>query len=129
MSDHNINNKLVRYTLGVLLLLIAINAFGGGYYGMAGAKNVPVEWLKGSFFRNYFIPGLILFVFIGWFGSFWCNCCIEAISFGTYSSIYMWHRNSYLAFGTDNYNRLCFMDATHHSSGCYYNRFFNLLTS
>ena len=57
--------KLIRNTLGLLLILLAVNAFGGGYYGMAGAKDVPVEWLKGSPFRNYFIPGLILFVAIG----------------------------------------------------------------
>jgi hypothetical protein len=57
--------KLVRNTLGILLLLVAINAFGGGYYGMAGAKNVPTEWLKKSPFHNYFVPGLILFVVVG----------------------------------------------------------------
>jgi hypothetical protein len=57
--------KLLRYILGSVLILVAINAFGGGYYGMAGAKNVPVEWLKGSPFHNYFIPGLFLFIVIG----------------------------------------------------------------
>jgi hypothetical protein len=58
-------NRAVRNVLGILLLLVAINAFGGGYYGMAGAKNVPGEWLKGSPFHSYFIPSLILFVCIG----------------------------------------------------------------
>ncbi|HCY77519.1 MAG TPA: hypothetical protein DHV28_16510 [Ignavibacteriales bacterium] len=57
--------KLMRYTLGVLLLLLAINAFGGGYYGIAGAKDIPTEWLEGSPFQNYFIPSLILFVGVG----------------------------------------------------------------
>ncbi len=55
----------VRNTLVIMLLLVAINAFGGGYYGMAGAKSVPIEWLKGSPFQNYFIPSLILFVCVG----------------------------------------------------------------
>jgi hypothetical protein len=32
---------------------------------MAGAKNVPTEWLKGSPFHSYFIPSLILFVCVG----------------------------------------------------------------
>lgn len=59
------SKKIIRYTLGVLLLVVAINAFGGGYYGMTGAENVPLEWLNGSPFRNYFIPGLILFVSVG----------------------------------------------------------------
>jgi hypothetical protein len=57
--------KLIRYTLGMLLLLVAVNAFGGGCYGMTGAKNVPRKWLEGSPFQSYFVPGLILFVVVG----------------------------------------------------------------
>jgi hypothetical protein len=57
--------KFIRYTLGILLLFVAINAFAGGYYGMVGAKNVPTEWLKGSPFHNYFVPSLFLFVCVG----------------------------------------------------------------
>jgi hypothetical protein len=57
--------KLIRYFLGTILLLLAINAFGGGYYGMAGAKNIPVDWLEGSPFSDYSIPGLFLFIVIG----------------------------------------------------------------
>jgi hypothetical protein len=55
----------VRYVLGALLLLLALNAFGGGFYGMAGAGNVSVAWLEGSPFRSYFLPGLFLFAVIG----------------------------------------------------------------
>lgn len=62
------DNKLVRYSLGVLLTFAALNAFGGGYYGMSGAKDVPTDWLQGSPFRNYFIPSIILFIVVG--GSF-----------------------------------------------------------
>ena len=57
--------KLIRYALGILLLLVAINAFGGGYYGMAGAENVPTTWLRNSPFQSYFVPGLILFAVVG----------------------------------------------------------------
>jgi hypothetical protein len=57
--------KTLRITLGAVLLVIAINAFGGGYYGMAGAENVPVEWLEGSPFKSYFAPSLFLFAVIG----------------------------------------------------------------
>lgn len=57
--------KLTRYSLAIIILVVAINALGGGFYGMAGAKDVPLEWLKGSPFTSYFIPGLILFVVIG----------------------------------------------------------------
>jgi hypothetical protein len=58
----------LRYVLGGLLAFGALNAFGGGYYGMAGAKGVPREWLEGSPFDDYFIPSLVLFVVVG--GSF-----------------------------------------------------------
>src|SRR5215212_8465440 len=57
--------KRIRYILATLLLVVAVNAFGGGYYALAGAPGVPTAWLIGSPFRNYFIPGLILFVVIG----------------------------------------------------------------
>jgi hypothetical protein len=57
--------KLRRYLLGSLLLLMAVNAFGGGYYALSGAKDIPVEWLKESPFPDYFIPGLFLFLVIG----------------------------------------------------------------
>jgi hypothetical protein len=58
----------LRYLLGGLLAFGALNAFGGGYYGMSGAEDVPREWLEGSPFDDYFIPGLVLFVVVG--GSF-----------------------------------------------------------
>jgi hypothetical protein len=60
-----ISLKHIRILLGILLLVVAINAFGGGIYGMAGAKDVPSEWLDGSPFSSYFIPSLFLFVVIG----------------------------------------------------------------
>jgi hypothetical protein len=59
--------KILRIASGALLLILALNAFGGGFYGMSGAKDVPLEWLEGSPFHSYFIPGLILFVVIGGF--------------------------------------------------------------
>lgn len=58
----------VRYILGSLLAFSALNAFGGGYYGMSGAEGVPLELLAGSPFKKYFIPSLVLFVVVG--GSF-----------------------------------------------------------
>ena len=59
------SQAVVRYTLGLLLAFAALNAFGGGYYAISGAPGVPTEWLKGSPFRSYFIPGLILFFVVG----------------------------------------------------------------
>jgi hypothetical protein len=56
---------IIRVALGLLLAFAALNAFGGGYYGMTGAEGVPTEWLEGSPFHDYFVPGLILFVVVG----------------------------------------------------------------
>jgi hypothetical protein len=56
---------LVRWFLGAALLLVAVNAFAGGYYGLAGAPDVPTEWLEGSPFETYLVPSLILFVVVG----------------------------------------------------------------
>jgi len=60
--------SLSRYLLGGLLAFGALNAFAGGYYGMSGAKGVPTEWLEGSPFDDYFVPGPALFAVVG--GSF-----------------------------------------------------------
>lgn len=59
------SEKSIRYILGTLLLFVALNAFAGGYYGMSGARDVPLEWLEGSPFHSYFIPGLFLFAGMG----------------------------------------------------------------
>lgn len=64
LSSHKAQN-FVRYTLGSLLALVALNALGGGYYGMSGARGVPLEWLEGSPFKSYFIPGLALLILVG----------------------------------------------------------------
>ena len=55
----------VRYSLGGLLAFGALNALGGGYYGLTGAVGVPTEWLEGSPFADYFVPSLILLVVVG----------------------------------------------------------------
>ena len=58
-------NRQQRYLLGALLAFGAINAFAGGWYGLSGAPGVPLEWLAGSPFRDYFTPSLILLVVVG----------------------------------------------------------------
>jgi len=56
---------VIRYSLGGLLAFGALNAFGGGYYGLSGADGVPTAWLEGSPFNDYFIPSLILLIVVG----------------------------------------------------------------
>jgi hypothetical protein len=57
--------RAIRYALAGLLAFVALNAFGGGYYGLAGARGVPTGWLAGSSFSSYFVPSLILFFVVG----------------------------------------------------------------
>jgi protein-S-isoprenylcysteine O-methyltransferase Ste14 len=65
LNENSRGHKTVRISLGVLLAFLALNAFGGGYYGMSGAEGVPPELLEGSPFENYLIPSLILFSVVG----------------------------------------------------------------
>ncbi len=55
----------VRYILGGVLAFGALNAFGGGIYGLLGARGVPTSWLAGSPFHDYVVPSLILMVVVG----------------------------------------------------------------
>jgi hypothetical protein len=57
--------KPLRLMLGILLAFGAINALGGGLYGLLGAKGVPTEWLAGSPFKDYFVPSLFLLGVVG----------------------------------------------------------------
>jgi hypothetical protein len=63
--DGKSHPRILNYVLGGLLAFGALNAFAGGYYGLTGAKGVPLEWLAGSPFSSYFVPSLILFVVVG----------------------------------------------------------------
>ena len=49
----------------VIEVVVAVNAVGGAVYGLAGANNVPREWLDGTPFDSYVIPSLILLVGVG----------------------------------------------------------------
>lgn len=49
-----------EWTLLALELSTGVGALGGAWYGLAGAEDVPVEWLDGTPFRDYTIPSLIL---------------------------------------------------------------------
>lgn len=56
--------------LAAIQLIIGVNGIAGGYYGMAGADGVPRDWLNGSPFTSYFIPGVILFTLVGIYSLF-----------------------------------------------------------
>jgi hypothetical protein len=57
--------KRTKITLMAIQVLVMVNAFAGGFYGLNGAKAIPRSWLDGSPFSSFFIPSLFLFVVIG----------------------------------------------------------------
>ena len=56
---------MIRIILIVLEILIGVGALGGGTYAVMGARGVPREWLNGSPFKSYLVPGLFLVVVVG----------------------------------------------------------------
>lgn len=67
--NSNMKIKILAYILGVLQIFIGLTAAAGGI-GLisdpSGNKmQVPLSLLENSPFQDYFIPGLILLIFIG----------------------------------------------------------------
>lgn len=62
--DHRQGGGQAR-VLSVLQWFVALNAFGGGAFGLAGAPGLPPEWLAGSPFSSYLVPSLVLIVAVG----------------------------------------------------------------
>lgn len=56
---------VARAMLGAILTLTAVSAFGGGIYGLLGAKEIPTAWLEGSPFASYLVPSVVLLLVIG----------------------------------------------------------------
>lgn len=54
-----------RWLLIFVEVVVAVNAVGGAVYGLAGAKDVPREWLDGTPFHSYVIPSLVLLIAVG----------------------------------------------------------------
>jgi len=55
---------MLRVSLAVLEILIGVAALGGGVYALTGAAGLPRQYLQGSPFRSYLIPGLVLLVVV-----------------------------------------------------------------
>jgi hypothetical protein len=54
-----------RLAIGVLAGTTAVAAGGGATYGLAGARDVPPEWLEGSPFGSYRVPSIALGAGVG----------------------------------------------------------------
>lgn len=57
--------RATKITLVVLQLILFVNACGGAWYGLAGARDIPASWLEGSPFQSYVIPSLFLLIAVG----------------------------------------------------------------
>ncbi len=58
--------KITKYSLIFLHLLIGISASFGGYKLITdNGMGIPIRFLEGSPFSNYFYPGLILLIVVG----------------------------------------------------------------
>lgn len=67
MNSNN-KHKLMAYFLGVIQAFIGITAIAGGSRLVSnphGLPDFPSEWLINSPFSNYFFPGLVLLIVIG----------------------------------------------------------------
>ena len=115
------SDSLIRRSLGTLLLLVALNAFGGGWYGMAGADAVPISWLEGSPFRDYFIPSMILFCGRRRLSTPFSHIGIYETEESTFSLISVCNYHYTVAFCPNNYYRLCVVDATYHNGSNFHN--------
>ena len=58
-------HKALRISIFVLVLFGAITTIAGGIGLLTGAIATPLEWLQGSPFVDYTIPGLALAIIVG----------------------------------------------------------------
>lgn len=56
---------MIRVALIVIHLCVGVSAVGGAVYALMGAPGVSREWLRGSPFKSYAVPGLVLLVAVG----------------------------------------------------------------
>ena len=57
--------ELLRRVLFSIECVLAVSAFAGSWYGIAGAPSVPTSWLDGTPFDSYLVPSLILGFVVG----------------------------------------------------------------
>jgi hypothetical protein len=67
MNENN-KNRFLSYSLGAIQAFIGVTAIAGGFRlasNPSGTLDIPLEWLSNSPFTNYFIPGMVLLIIIG----------------------------------------------------------------
>ena len=64
----NSKKQLLKYSLVAFQAFIGITAIADGFRQVSnpdGTADIPIEWLNGTPFTNYLIPGLVLLIVIG----------------------------------------------------------------
>ncbi len=59
------NQRIGRIAIVVLEAFIAVSAIAGGIGLVGGGIALPPEWLAGTLFSSYLIPGMILGAVVG----------------------------------------------------------------
>jgi hypothetical protein len=57
--------NVLRITLIVLTIFLALSAIGGGIALLANWNAPPIAMLEGSLFKDFTLPGLALFILVG----------------------------------------------------------------
>jgi hypothetical protein len=69
MDGQQPSRPLTLYLLSLVLVFLSLGALGGGFVLVSdptgAAMGLPQEWLAGSPFPDYLIPGLFLLIVIG----------------------------------------------------------------
>lgn len=65
MSTQSLTPRATRRSLIGIELFLALNAVGGAIYAFGGAEGVDRDWLDGTPFHDYVVPGIILLVAVG----------------------------------------------------------------
>jgi hypothetical protein len=64
-SEMNWTSRVSRFSSIALNAFLAVTAIGGGVCLLSGLNAPPVEFLRGSPFHGYLVPGLALTVLVG----------------------------------------------------------------
>lgn len=81
--------KGLRIIIGIITGFIALTAIGGGIALLTGAEGdrFPLEWLRGTPFKDYTIPALVLTVVVGGSSLIACVMILKDLKLGIVSAL------------------------------------------
>jgi len=103
--------NIIRPSLGFLLGFSALNAFGGGYYGIVGSRRGARGMACGKSFQNLFYPRLNSFCHSGWLLPDCSNTGVCPFPFFPPCFIHIRHGCFWLACRAVGHYWICLLDA------------------